>query len=156
MTHLHDLPRTLVIGSCTAVLLISALGLALRYGPMPAVSAKAVAAGPCAGASRGKPLVPPAQFRAADLPMGAATGNPSFLKLPAGFTLKHYHGGPTYVYVISGALSVSDAAGTKVYCTGSFFAEPPNHVHTAHALRPTQLFALTLLAPGKQATVPVK
>ena len=39
-------------------------------------------------------------FDAIGLPAGQATGVPSRLSLPAGTSLKHIHGGPTYVYVL--------------------------------------------------------
>ena len=97
-----------------------------------------------------------APFAATGLPAGPATGMPQHLFLPAGFTLKHTHGGPTYVYVISGTLIISDAAGVKTYRAGSFFAEPPGHVHTVHTARPAEIFVLSLLPPGADATIPVK
>ncbi len=100
--------------------------------------------------------VPLAPFRATGLPAGPATGVPLHLLLPAGYTLKHTHGGPTYVYVISGTLTISDAAGTKTYSSGSFFAEPPGHVHTVHTAKSVDIFVLSLLPPGADATIPVK
>jgi quercetin dioxygenase-like cupin family protein len=95
-------------------------------------------------------------FKATGLPAGAATGVPQLLVFPAGFTLKHTHGGPTYVYVVSGELIISDNAGVKTYPAGSFFWESPGHVHTVHTTRPSQAFVLTFLPPGADATIPVK
>jgi hypothetical protein len=104
----------------------------------------------------GAPLATLAPFAATGLPAGPVTGRPQHLFLPAGFTLGHTHGGPTYVYVISGTLIISDAAGAKTYRAGSFFAEPPGHVHTVHTAQPAEIFVLSLLPPGADATIPVK
>ncbi len=97
-----------------------------------------------------------APFQATGLPAGPATGLPQHLSFPADFTLKHTHGGPTYVYVLSGTLTISDNAGVKTYPAGSFFAESPGHVHTVHTARPAEAFVLTFLPPGADATIPVK
>jgi quercetin dioxygenase-like cupin family protein len=117
----------------------------------------AVAAGAaCATASRAKPLTPLATFRAIALPAGSATGVPVYAAFPAGFTFKHVHGGPTYVYVIAGDLEITDAQGTVTYCAGSFFAEPPGHVHTLHAVQSSEVFYLQFLPPGADGTIPLK
>lgn len=97
-----------------------------------------------------------ATFAATGLPAGAATGVPQHLFFPAGFTLKHTHGGPTYVYVIAGTLTISDNVGVKTYPAGSFFWESPGHVHTVHTADPAEVFVLTFLPPGADATIPVK
>jgi hypothetical protein len=97
-----------------------------------------------------------APFPATGLPAGPSTGVPQHLSFPADFTLKHTHGGPTYVYVLTGTLTISDNAGVKTYPAGSFFAESPGHVHTVHTARPAEAFVLTFLPPGADATIPVK
>lgn len=102
---------------------------------------------------RPAPLSP---FSATGLPAGAATGVPQHLSFPAGFTLKHTHGGPTYVYVLAGTLTISDNAGVKTYPAGSFFWESPGHVHTVQTAHPAEAFVLTFLPPGADATIPVK
>jgi quercetin dioxygenase-like cupin family protein len=126
-----------------------------RYALASHSSASAAAAG-CATASRAKPLRPLATFSAIALPAGPATGVPVYAAFPAGFTLKHVHGGPTYVYVISGDLEITDAKGTVTYCTGSFFSEPPGHVHTLHVVQPSEVFYLQFLPPGADGTIVVK
>ena len=118
-------------------------------------SARAPGAG-CTTASRAKPLTPLATFRAIALPAGSATGVPVYAAFPAGFTLKHVHGGPTYVYVIAGDLEITDAQGTVAYCTGSFFSEAPGHVHTLHVVQPSEVFYLQFLPPGAEGLIPVK
>jgi quercetin dioxygenase-like cupin family protein len=97
-----------------------------------------------------------APFSATGLPAGAVTGVPWHKRFPAGFTLKHIHGGPAYVYVISGSFTISDAQGTKKYGPGSFFWEPAGHVHTFHVIKETEVFVLLFLPPGAAAIVPVK
>jgi hypothetical protein len=111
---------------------------------------------PCAGATRAHPLAPLTAFSATGLPAGPASGLPEYDDVPAGYTLKHTHGGPVYVYVISGQLTISDSAGTKTYCSGSFFHEPPGHVHTFHTVTRSEIFVLYVLPPGADATIPVK
>src|SRR5581483_5045849 len=93
------------------------LGLALLVGLTGGTLRATVASGSpasaarinCATATRAKPVVPLSTFQAIALPAGPATGVPVYAALPVGFTLKHVHGGPTYVYVISGDLQISDA-----------------------------------------------
>jgi quercetin dioxygenase-like cupin family protein len=142
----------------------SLIGLLLMAGLISGVqrhalashsSASAPAAG-CATATRAKPLTPLATFSASALPAGSATGAPVYAAFPAGFTLKHVHGGPTYVYVISGDLEITDAQGTVRYCTGSFFAEAPGHVHTLHVVQRSEVFYLVFLPPGAESLIPVK
>jgi quercetin dioxygenase-like cupin family protein len=110
----------------------------------------------CAAASRAKPIAPLTAFHANALPAGSAMGVPTYASFPAGFTLKHVHGGPTYVYVISGDFTISDSHGTITYCAGSFFSEAPGHVHTLHVITPTEVFILAFLPPGADATIPVQ
>jgi hypothetical protein len=119
-------------------------------------SGASAAGAACATASRAKPLTPLAPFRAIALPAGTATGVPVHAAFPAGFTFKHVHGGPTFVYVIAGDLEITDAQGTVTYCAGSFFSEPPGHVHTLHAVQASEVFYLQFLPPGADGTIPLK
>jgi quercetin dioxygenase-like cupin family protein len=76
--------------------------------------------------------------------------------LPAGTSLKHIHGGPTYVYVLSGNLSILDADGsTAAYTAGDFFPEAPGHVHTVQTAGGAEVFILQFLPPGAEGLVPV-
>lgn len=127
-----------------------AVGYAATAQPHTATVRAAVAA-----TMRALPA-PLAPFAATGLPAGPATGVPQHLVFPAGFTLKHTHGGPTYVYVLTGTLIISDSAGTKTYPAGSFFSESPGHVHTVHTTAAAEAFVLTFLPPGADATIPVK
>jgi quercetin dioxygenase-like cupin family protein len=95
-------------------------------------------------------------FPAVGLPAGPAIVQPVHLIFPKGLTSKHTHGGPTYVYVISGLLQVSDAKGTKTYGTGGFFWERTGYVHTLHVLKDTEVFGLQVLPPGTPGMVEAK
>jgi quercetin dioxygenase-like cupin family protein len=96
-------------------------------------------------------------FDAVGLPAGQATGVPSRLTLPAGTSLKHIHGGPTYVYVLSGSLDIIDSDGsTTSYVSGDFFPEAPGHVHTVQTSGGAEVFILQFLAPGAEGLVPVE
>src|SRR5579862_570617 len=134
--------------SLIALLLVAGLITGAQRYAVASHSSASAAADMCATASRAKPLKPLATFSAIALPAGSATGVPVYAAFPAGFTFKHVHGGPTYVYVISGDLEITDAKGTVTYCSGSFFAEPPGHVHTLHVILPSQVFILQFLPPG--------
>jgi len=96
-------------------------------------------------------------FEAIGLPAGQAAGVPSRLALPAGTNLKHVHGGPTYVYVLSGSLDIIDGGGSRAtYTSGDFFAEAPGHTHTVQVAKSAEVFVLQFLPPGAEATVPVQ
>jgi quercetin dioxygenase-like cupin family protein len=73
---------------------------------------------------------------------------------PPGFTLKHVHGGPTYVYVIAGSLDITDSQGTVTYAAGDFFWEPPGYIHTAQTAAGAEVFILFLLPPPAEAIIP--
>ena len=95
-------------------------------------------------------------FTPVGLPAGQATGVPSRLTLSAGMNLKHVHGGPTYVYVLSGSLDIIDSDGSRItYTAGDFFSEPPGHIHTVQVAQGAEVFVLQFLPPGAEATVPV-
>ena len=146
------------IGRRGAIALLLATGLisGLQYQAAASPSGASAAAAGCTTASRAKPLTPLATFRAIALPAGTATGVPVYAAFPAGFTFKHVHGGPSYVYVIAGDLEISDAQGTVTYCAGSFFSEAPGHVHTLHARQASEVFYLQFLPPGADGTIPLK
>lgn len=95
------------------------------------------------------------QFDAAALlPSGPLTAVTSFNQLPAGYTLKHHHGGARFIYLVSGSEEVTDDMGTRAYHAGDFWFEPQGHSHTAHVVSDASYFALDLLPPGAQATIP--
>ena len=131
--------------------LVATLALCLSVGGVATVYA-------AAGAS-----APPDQmgslesFDAIGLPAGQATGVPSRLSLPAGTSLKHIHGGPTYVYVLKGSLKIIDSDGsTAAYTSGDFFPEPAGHVHTVETAGGAEVFILQFLPPGAESLVPVQ
>jgi len=102
-------------------------------------------------------VIPLQSFDAVGLPAGPATGVPSRLTLPAGTSLKHIHGGPTYVYVLSGSLNIIDSDGSSAaYTTGDFFPEAPGHVHTVQTSSGAEVFILQFLPPGAESLVPVE
>lgn len=138
-------------GSTRLPRLIMALVVCLSVGGLASSNAVFALAAPRAANS----LEP---FDAIGLPAGRATGVPSRLTLPAGTNLKHIHGGPTYVYVLSGTVDVVESDGTRTsYSAGDFFSEPPGHVHTAQvAAGAADVFVLQFLPPGAEATVPVQ
>ena len=112
---------------------------------------KTIAAAPAARQAQG--MEP---FEATGLPAGRAIGVPVRRAFPPGFSLKHAHGGPTYVYVLSGTLNVTDGIGnTATYEAGDFFSEPAGYIHTAHTAEGAEVFILFLLPPSADAIIPV-
>jgi quercetin dioxygenase-like cupin family protein len=142
--------------SLIALLLAAGLISGVQRSAVASHSSAGAAGAGCTTASRAKPLTPLATFRASALPAGTATGVPVYAAFPAGFTFKHVHGGPTFVYVIAGDLEITDAQGTVTYCAGSFFSEAPGHVHTLHVIQPSEVFYLQFLPPGADGTIPLK
>jgi hypothetical protein len=125
---------------------------ALAVVGLLAVQFPIVASAGQANQASGDTLVP---FEASGLPAGEVRGIPRRMSLPAGFNLKHAHGGPTYVYVISGSIDIVDTEGnTSTYNPGDFFWEPVGFIHTARTTDPAELFVLHFLAPGAAATIP--
>jgi quercetin dioxygenase-like cupin family protein len=98
---------------------------------------------------------PLAEVPASGLPAGAAVAQPVHVIYPSGFTAKRIHGAPTYVYVISGVLQISDAQGSRTYSAGGFFWEPRGHVHTLHVIQAAEIFSLQFLRSGAAPTIPV-
>jgi len=95
-------------------------------------------------------------FDATGLPAGPARGVPQRVTLSPGFSLKHVHGGPSYVYVISGSVEIIDADGTgTMHHAGDFFWEPVGRVHTARTTEGAELFTLRFLTPGAESTIPL-
>jgi hypothetical protein len=131
--------------------LVATLALGLSVGAVATVYAAAGAPTPPHQAGSLEP------FDAVGLPAGEATGVPSRLTLPAGTSLKHIHGGPTYVYVLSGSLDIIDSDGsTAAYTSGDFFPEAPGHVHTVQTAGGAEVFILQFLPPGAEGLVPVQ
>lgn len=98
-----------------------------------------------------------APFDASGLPAGHVMGLPIHASFPAGTNLKHVHGGPTYVYIISGSLDIIDTDGARTtYDAGSFFWEGPGHIHTVQVAQGVDVFELQFLPPGAESLVPVQ
>jgi hypothetical protein len=130
--------------------LVATLALGLSVGGVATVYAATAAAAPHQARSL-------ESFDAVGLPAGQAMGVPSRLTLPAGTSLKHIHGGPTYVYVLSGNLDIIDSDGsTTAYTSGDFFPEAAGHVHTVQTAAGAEVFILQFLPPGAESLVPVQ
>jgi Cupin domain len=96
-------------------------------------------------------------FDATGLPSGSVKGIPQHTALPPDFTLKHIHGGPSYVYVISGSLDIIEGDNSRVtYHAGDFFWEPVGHTHTVQTTERAEIFVLRFLTPGAEGTVEVQ
>ena len=136
-----------LLASLAATSLLAAVALAGAGGEeRPVVTA---------AAAQPAPSLEP--FEVTGLPAGAAKGIPQHATLPPGFSLKHVHGGPSYVYVLAGSLDIIDADGsTATYRAGDFFWEPVGHVHTARTVDGAELFILRFLTAGAEGTITVQ
>ena len=120
--------------------------------------ATAAAASPTAtAAAQDVPTGSMTPFEVTGLPAGAARGVPAHTTLPPSFTLKHVHGGPSYVYVIAGSVDITEADGQKTtYDAGQFFWEPAGRIHTVQTTERAELFILQFLPPGAEGTIPAQ
>jgi len=100
-------------------------------------------------------LIAESTLAASGLPSGTAHVIARHQSFPPGFSLKHVHGGPGFIYVIAGTLTVSDADGTVTYNAGDFFSEPAGHVHTASTQQGAEVTQFYVLSDGAEATIPV-
>lgn len=100
-------------------------------------------------------VISEANLKALGLPSGQAHVIARHQTFPPGFVLKHVHGGPAFVYVIAGPLTISDADGNVTYNAGDYFSEPPGHIHTASAPQGAELSTFYVLSEGADATIPV-
>lgn len=76
------------------------------------------------------------------------------VRIPAGFTNRHVHGGPTFNTVRSGLVVITDDGEERGrrYGAGDFFFEPADSPHTIEALEDTRIDVLRLLPEGAPAT----
>jgi hypothetical protein len=141
------------------LLITTALALALALGVLVATTtgASSQPRNPAVAMAGVKAIknFPLAEFPAVGLPAGPTIVQPVHLIFPSGLKSTHIHGGPTYVYVISGLLQVSDAKGTRTYGAGGFFWERTGYVHTLRVLKDTEVFSLRFVPPGTPGTVEV-
>jgi quercetin dioxygenase-like cupin family protein len=138
------------------IILVALVGLASLFATSFSVAAFADVPSAATTLEDQRPgaLVP---FVEAGLPVGQTNGVPSDLTLDPGFTLKHVHGGPTYVYVVSGSFDIIDGDGATVtYHKGDFFSEPAGHVHTIRVKERSEVFVLQFLPQGAEGTIPVQ
>lgn len=77
---------------------------------------------------------------------------------PGGMIPKHTHGGPVVVQVISGAVTLTDATGSKTVKAGGMFTENPGTVHSAANTGsvPARVAVSYLIPKGAEVTTLVK
>lgn len=78
---------------------------------------------------------------------------------PGATSMKHRHPGPTFVYVLQGAIEVElQGAAPKVYRTGDSFFEEPHQLHVAtrnmSESEPAKVLAYQLSHKGEALTTP--
>jgi quercetin dioxygenase-like cupin family protein len=86
------------------------------------------------------------------LPSGPVRVRAERVVLPSGFRSRHFHGGPTFNFVDSGAVLIESEGRRVRYGEGDFFFEPGGRVHTITVLDDAGLRVTRLLPPGVEAT----
>lgn len=94
---------------------------------------------------------------------GELTGLPPTLqvtgetvRLGAGFGERHTHAGPTFNFVESGVVRITDDAGTTDYGPGGFFFEPADYAHDIEIVTDARIDVLRLLPEGAEGTTRVE
>ncbi|MBV8151190.1 MAG: cupin domain-containing protein [Candidatus Eremiobacteraeota bacterium] len=81
------------------------------------------------------------------------------IDVPPGAAIpRHTHGGPAVVTMVSGALVVTDAKGTRTLKAGQTFTEPTGYVHAVanKGSIPARVSVSYLIPKGAQVTTMVK
>lgn len=91
----------------------------------------------------------------ARVPAGPLMVRAESVRLPAGFSSRHVHGGPTFNTVVAGRVEIRDPRGTRRYGPGEFFFEPAELVHTIFVIDAARLDVVRLLPRGAEATTEV-
>jgi quercetin dioxygenase-like cupin family protein len=86
------------------------------------------------------------------LPGGPVQVRAERVVLPAGFSSRHFHGGPTFNFVDSGTVSIESDGRRVRHEKGDFFFEPAGRVHAITVLDDARLRVIRLLPPGVEAT----
>jgi quercetin dioxygenase-like cupin family protein len=105
----------------------------------------------------------PVTVGTAAYPINVQAGNYDLISqvidLPPGAIIpKHRHGGPVVAQVVSGAVTVTDAAGQRIFKAGQMFTESGGYVHmAANKGTVTARVAVSYLIPkGAEVTTFVK
>jgi quercetin dioxygenase-like cupin family protein len=91
----------------------------------------------------------------AELPSGPVQVRAETVVLPSGFRSRHRHGGPTFNFVESGEVAITDDGTRLTHTAGGFFFEPAGRPHTISVLQDATLRVVRLLPPGVEATTEV-
>lgn len=129
-----------------ALVLVGAAGLAAMHREPTALAVQQ---------PTGPQILMQHSFEPTSLPAGAATGTAARLRLPPGFNFKHVHGGPEFLYVISGTLTVTFPEGSTTYHPGDFIFVGGGIVHTASTTDGAELFVMNIRPVEAQWIIPV-
>jgi len=77
------------------------------------------------------------------------------VRLGAGFAERHVHEGPTFNFIESGVVRITDDRGTTDYAAGGFFFEPADYTHGIEILSDARIDVLRLLPHGTEGTTQV-
>lgn len=138
------MPRTLAL----VVTLVVGIGLGVALGPAlrgGEATEGAAAALPDRSGSGELTGLPP------DLQVTAET-----VRLGAGFGERHIHSGPTFNFIESGLVRITDDAGTTDYGPGGFFFEPADYAHDIEIVTDARIDVLRLLPAGAEGTTRVE
>jgi quercetin dioxygenase-like cupin family protein len=150
------------VGRLTAVACGALFGSALLAGQAWATTPKDVVGEPLAPGSLLEPVRIKLKDHSGGFGDGTAVAQISVIKYtvqPGGYFGWHTHGGPVWVVVAAGTLSLYD--GDDATCTahtqsaGSAFLDPGDHVHNARneGTVPVVVYATFLLSAGAPARI---
>jgi quercetin dioxygenase-like cupin family protein len=89
------------------------------------------------------------------LPQTPSTAYASITTTPAGVTYKHVHGATRFIYVLKGAVQITDSNGTVVYHPGDFYIEHAGDTIDAVGVTTVTVFGLTFLPRDAVDTTPL-
>lgn len=89
----------------------------------------------------------------ANVPEGRVEVLAETVRLRAGFSERHLHGGPTFNRVVSGRVQLTEEDGRVVDVeAGGFFFEPGDRPHTIEVLEDVRMDVVRLIPEGRQPT----
>lgn len=135
---------------------VLAAGLVLATAFTVAATLHGTTASAAPQAQLGPQVLSQQSFEATGLPAGPATGTAARALLPPGLDFKHVHGGPEYVYVVSGSFTVTIGESSTTYSAGDFAFVTGGVPHTASTNEGAEVFILNIRPTGAEWIIPLQ
>ncbi len=138
-----------------ALVLTLAIGVALGVAAAPTLTGGDGTADPTAGDLADAQPDRTGAGELTDLPPDLQV-TAETVRLGAGFGERHTHAGPTFNFIQSGLVRITDDAGTTDYGPGGFFFEPADYAHDIEIVTDARIDVLRLLPEGAEGTTRVE